>query len=398
MFEKLCIPPGRGPSSHLIDLGSLAEALVFYGRVHLVVNRGTLRSLLHTLSPDELLALIEEDFLSVEYLENGNGVLTKQMPHGSVHSLNLYQMEGEGFRSVAEQIMFDLLGGRGKARRIANRLQKRVSDVRYDQELLTASLNDLASKGFVHAAVFALLDEAVPGQVQADGFVFDVAQETNGLRVQTDLGFDHLNKAYHRRVPKEHSSLSAAYLLSNLLHVRSQEWFAARTDADIASSPSDKTILQLADLELLRHFRAMEALEQVAQFQEVVFRNRCIGDVIRSGERTFKDLLPVLREAKDYKGWLQGKAPDESLIQAYVAEISKRSWVDKLPSRFVRWSTLTTLGPLLDVAGAGGLGTATAMALGAFDAFLFEKLAKGWKPNKFIDEHLSPFVGRQTSK
>jgi len=41
------------------------------------------------------------------------------------------------------------------------------------------------------------------------------------------------------------------------------------------------------------------------------------------------------------------------------------------------------------------MGTATAVAISAADAFLLERLRKGWKPNQFIDESLKPFTGKK---
>jgi hypothetical protein len=40
---------------------------------------------------------------------------------------------------------------------------------------------------------------------------------------------------------------------------------------------------------------------------------------------------------------------------------------------------------------AGGLGTLTGIAIGIGDNFILDKLAKGWKPNQYIDE-ISKFI------
>lgn len=60
----------------------------------------------------------------------------------------------------------------------------------------------------------------------------------------------------------------------------------------------------------------------------------------------------------------------------------------------MRWSLFTGAGLLLDALYGGGLGTASGLALSAGDAFLLDKLVKGWKPNQFIDNTLQEFVDR----
>ena len=49
----------------------------------------------------------------------------------------------------------------------------------------------------------------------------------------------------------------------------------------------------------------------------------------------------------------------------------------------------------LDALGAHGIGTATGVAISAADAFLLDRLLKGWKPNQFIDDSLKKFAMKE---
>ena len=66
----------------------------------------------------------------------------------------------------------------------------------------------------------------------------------------------------------------------------------------------------------------------------------------------------------------------------------EETWVEKLPAKRTRWSIFTGIGLGIDALGAGGLGTAASVAVSAVDAFLVDKLTKGWKPHQFVEKDL----------
>ncbi|MDO9117403.1 MAG: hypothetical protein Q7U39_05565 [Nitrospira sp.] len=93
------------------------------------------------------------------------------------------------------------------------------------------------------------------------------------------------------------------------------------------------------------------------------------------------------------KGWeVQGKPNDSELVKEYYQAIVKKTWVDKLPTRVVRWSVFTGLGVGVDLVGAGGLGTVAGVVLSAFDAAIVEQMIAGWKPHHFVEGPLRSFI------
>ena len=92
-----------------------------------------------------------------------------------------------------------------------------------------------------------------------------------------------------------------------------------------------------------------------------------------------------MEHAKEFKHWISNQEPSESLVRDYYSEITAGTWADKLPSKVLRFALFTGAGFLTDLLMPTGIGTLTGLGLGAGDAFLVDKLAKGWKPNTFID-------------
>src|SRR5262249_17324760 len=121
----------------------------------------------------------------------------------------------------------------------------------------------------------------------------------------------------------------------------------------------------------------------ITHFQDMVLDDaRAIAEVINGGERSFAELLPLLRTAQKFRDWMHRQPPDMDLAKAYFKEVTKGSWVDKLPTKTCRWAIFTGVGIGLDTLGLGGAGTAIATALGAADTFVLDNILRGWKPNQ----------------
>ena len=112
----------------------------------------------------------------------------------------------------------------------------------------------------------------------------------------------------------------------------------------------------------------------------------------------FAAVLKLLDSADKFRHWLHQQPPDTNLVRAYYQEAIKDTWAEKLPAKSTRWSIFTGVGLGIDALGAGGLGTAANVAVSAVDAFLVDKLAKGWKPHQFVERDLKPLLAPENDK
>lgn len=67
-----------------------------------------------------------------------------------------------------------------------------------------------------------------------------------------------------------------------------------------------------------------------------------------------------------------------------LRKLSEGDWIDRLPSRAVRWSLFTAGGLGVDAMGAGGAGVLGGLSLSAFDAFLLDRVLAGWRPSRYF--------------
>jgi hypothetical protein len=97
-------------------------------------------------------------------------------------------------------------------------------------------------------------------------------------------------------------------------------------------------------------------------------------------------------KARKFKEMLQGANPDIGLLQTYVKEVRRASWLDKLGPKTVRFGVASIAGVALEAALPTGVSAVAGFALGGFDFFLLDKIARGWRPNSFIENSLEPFL------
>ncbi len=128
-------------------------------------------------------------------------------------------------------------------------------------------------------------------------------------------------------------------------------------------------------------------------FQETVINDMpSIKEAVNSGERNFRDVVRLVQQSEKFKEWLRKQDGTDDLRKAYCQEIAHIDWVDKLPPKSLRWLIMTGAGLLLGAVAGPVTGVAAATALSAGDAFLLDKLLKGWKPNQFIEGPLRQFL------
>src|ERR1035441_2776454 len=77
VFDAIVLRSTTDPQSEPLDLGLLAEALMFYGTVDLVLNRAFLNQLMNALGPDELVEFTQLDGIKVSYCNQFDVVLTE---------------------------------------------------------------------------------------------------------------------------------------------------------------------------------------------------------------------------------------------------------------------------------------------------------------------------------
>ncbi|MEO1949262.1 hypothetical protein [Thioclava sp.] len=403
MFKNVTFRRSEASPQSLIDLGALAEALLFYQQANLLLDTSNLNHLLKTIGPSAIQRLISSPSVRPILVWETLGVRTD---HGAipVHDFVQFYLTGSKDKGYinskvgrVKEIFERSLGKSGSTNKAAIEFSKIVKFQSISEGILdkgglpALARAELDNPHFVHQAIELSLKEKTPDTPLGNNWHFTPHQLKNGFLIDTNLNFEKLNEEYRKSQPIEHSLLTPQSLLTELLEAHAGLHFASMYESDVITTPLSSRIMQL------KFQRVVESrlgnVAEIELFQNVTIgKGNSIREAINSGERSFEEFLDLLEHADRFKGWLAEQNPDQSLIQDYYSEVTAGTWAQKLPGKSFRWVFFTGAGLLLDLAIPTGLGTATGVALSAGDAFLLDKVARGWKPNQFVEGPLRQFT------
>ena len=101
----------------LIDIGSLAEGLIFYGRVAIVGNSATIKDVLKRIPPFILLSLMRDGRLDFYYQTDQPGVTTSRLASGqALHSFVQFSSPNHTIDKVAPEAFKTVAGETSQAK------------------------------------------------------------------------------------------------------------------------------------------------------------------------------------------------------------------------------------------------------------------------------------------
>ena len=387
MFDSITFKNTVGPGP-LLDIGAIAEALLFYGRVSIVGNSATLKALLSGIPPFVVLGLLRDKRLEFHYLADQAGISSTPTSTGrSLHDLMRFSSPQNTIEKVGPETFRAAAGNTGQARVGSSQftqLLRPLSHDGFDQKAVLASLLDNHA---TERSVSALLSLAAPGYTTGEPLRFRIEQQSQGFFVDTNLDFDELNAIYRTTVPPDHSSLSEAYLLALMHGAYEATWYAATLNSEVAVAPIERVVQSTAVEAVVR--RRTKSEGEIGRFVDLTMSDaRTIREAVNSGRVSFAQVVKLLDSADKFRHWLQQQPVDAELVRTYYQAVVKDSWADKLPGKSARWAVFTGLGLAADAFGTAPWGTLGGVAISAVDSFLCERLIAGWKPHQFVEGEL----------
>jgi hypothetical protein len=392
MFESICIKRQNDFTGNPIDLGFLAEALLFYQHVHVVADADILKLLLRACGTDVLLELLQAGTMTMTYLENGTGIRTHEKDTlREKHEFITWEFPGYRLQNIAPQVLQELTGKPGKGRRLAQRFLALIKPVRFLQGASGEAVLDLQDGEYVRTAISALLTHFVPEYSQTSPLMFAVVQEGTFFRLITNVDFEIVNRFYNSRVPPTQNSITAPLLLGVLAASREDVRSASEIAADLAVPPSHSIVARCRFDEILR--KRTQSRQAISEFQDFALKDgRAIAEAVNSGSRNMADVLRLVDKASKFKEWVKNQPEDARLREEYSRELMKLSWADQLPAKSFRWAIFTAAATTIGLLASPAVGAAAGAVLSASDTFLVDRLIKGWRPNHFVQGPLVEFL------
>jgi hypothetical protein len=410
MFSKVTIGTAD------FDLGAVCEALIYYGQTALWVNGGSIAQLTKELGYENVIRALELGALKLRYNRSLYAVHTQTNAKLQSHRFVRIHVEkseaGEVFGSSADEIEYHFKKSFGnstetisKARALAGMIEENSDS----EDVILHTKDDIRDKEYVTNAVRGFLQAVVPEYTLPANLRFQVVHvRDDDYCVLTNLNLVEISRAYNRRIPTTHSTISEAWILSHIFDARRELDLSAIADSDLWVSDPLAAVIQKRVTTAFD--RTNSSKEDIEYFHKVEFEKRTFRDAINDKARTGSDLLDFLEapETLRFKQWLAAQEPDANLLKEYDRQVfSRHSWIDRIPVKFGKWVVFSAIGLGADaLIGTGGLGAlaagaasvATDVAVSAGDDLISSKIGRGWKPNQFIEGPAKKFLAAPTKR
>jgi hypothetical protein len=391
MFEKTILR--RSESGGALTLGEIAEAMLFYRRVHVIVDYGLLSQILDLIGMEGLFELLDRN-VSATYCPESLGTTTTKIGAIDHHSFIGFQYAGDQEAPNLhrhQDVLEHLLAKRGYEKTKARRLSvlflekvpvKKITEEKFVREgVCKAATTELYDNAFLVEAIKATLSHT-EGAFQKGDLKVEIIPTHLGFHALSNINFDAINLMRSQSAPAL-EPLTLAHILQNIFEARVDTALAAHYGGDFQTSRIASAVIAIRSGDLMH--RAGLNRDQLSLFQDIVVDGgRSVSEVIDSGERKFSEFLKLIDHSKRFQHWVGQVHPDQSVVTAYLTELSREGWIESLPAKAIRYSMCTIADAIEPIV----LGKATSVV----DAFVLDKLLKGWRPNHFVRKRLKPFV------
>lgn len=381
MFNSIYITPA---GNNRLDLGLLAELLIFYDSVHLLASETMLKDFVKYCKPDIIIELLEEGIIKIDYLHNMLGVMHNENQNPKIYSFSSFHSPDHSLDKIMDKIFFDVIGKSGRSRRLSIRFNRFVKTEYYDKNINEDTIQYFIDDTFIENSSKIILTSLLPEYKLPQNFYFKPYKDVKGILIDTNLSIESANQIFSKKYPNQ--NLTVALILSYILNTKGYLHFASRFKEEIASDELSTNLIQQKFNSIIN--KQLDSQKQINLFQDFVFDEaKKIREAVNRNEIKFEDLIEIFKKAKKFKSWLKNIESDKNLVKEYFKEVTAESLIDRLHSKTLRWSLFTGGGIILDlIARTPAIGTISGIGLGAFDSLLLDKLIKGWKPNQFINE------------
>lgn len=392
MFDHVVLRRAEGGTP--ISAGQIAEALLFYQKVHLIIDRPTLFKLLSQVGASGLLSLVARSDFSAVYTEETLGTMTNSVGVSKCHDFIAFTLAGtpagDKLKTPAERLRHDLEQAgvtKAQSKKIAEALLKRVPVRKLSGNhfvkggIPNAARSDLNNSEYLKAAFSEIIANIPGGYHPGSSVNVEVFKGQDGFFVFDNIDYGRVNQLRAKMAPPL-EAVTTAHLLSQLQDARADLALAAHYGGDFVTSAVTSSVIRLKVDMLLKRSQLNAKAQQ--DFCEVVLPDMpTLAEQVDSGTRSFHEFLLLLDKSAKFREWLKSTNPDEGLIREYLRAISSQDWIQTSRSKGIRYLLTLAADATNPVAG---------FAAGLVDNFLIEKLLGGWRPNHFINDRLMPFL------
>lgn len=370
-----------------LNVGRILEAMLYYDRVHLILNAQTFSGLWAALGPSDLSALLNHGTITSTITAESIGIFNNVRNGVLTHSQAMFKLGGRDGRTIHEKddvgslmaLIENLPNAGNVSRAKIEKILKNTSRTRYDKilggwessaaRLLSIVKDSETLKMFSRAWAISenyRIDEVALKKCRME--IIDLGDEffiSNSMNPEDIVsGWDGASGW----------GLVVASVQTYAVDLHLSQQFSADI---VTTSEISEVASQRLDLSLQRSFRSKE---HITAFEDFVFDEAHIfADAYNDGIISFKEALNIIDDSRKFRIWTKNLPPDASLIKEYQKAISKETILNKLPGSLLRFAMFNSAGMVADAHAPG-----SGLIASAMDTFIVDKIFGGWRPNIFV--------------
>lgn len=387
MFEKAFIGPNQNIVGDSCDYGALAEAIIFYNEVTLVLHYGGFVDLVKFIGFDNFLRLLNETNIRIIFVKESIA------PCRSTILFNFITFSAAGddtFRiSSNEDLIFYALENVKEQTRInretANMISGKIKFIRTPDELKKGfglpqlSQELVLDKDFTSRSLPEILDIIAPGYNLSNPLPYmGVKKVDKKLLFNSNINFNSLNALHKSAFQGKHRTYDSGSLLAIFAEFSENMMHSLNYGNSIITNPLQASLFK--NKYCLLNSKETGSLEEITSFQSLTLDGKSIREVINSGGKDFSEVFSLYNEGRKFREWAGQIGDDKKLISEYIKSMSSLDRLDRWPAktlRFLLTQIISSVNPLLGIAAS------------FIDSFLIEK---EWRPNLFIQGSVRDFV------
>jgi hypothetical protein len=392
MFESITFSSQyKNTQDNPLDIGRLIEAMFFYKKVIVIADFSIMKQLFQYFGIENLLLLLNEDLLAINYTESGIGVMSNTIGTLSTHDFTTWLSPKFNYQKIIRDLCVDSTGKSGKGRRIANVLESKIGVLEHNPIILEGARFSTLDQNYINLATKSILKELCKDTLDTSKYYFNTSKTVNGIEIDTNIDFEAINLRFRKFTSLNDPLFSQAYILTHILNMEAELYFSSSNFSELSSSQLSADLASQKINYIIE--KSNKSKHEIGDFSDLIFDNsKAIQEAVNSKSIDLSAIIKALIKSKKFKDWVSKIEPDHNLLKDYHREITKETIFDKLPVKSVRWVILTGLGVAIDSFIPSNIGTITGLTLSALDAFYIDKIISGWKPNHFIENEMKKLI------
>lgn len=364
MFDKITIKP----HNHF-NVGILAESLLFYQETNLILAPGNIEKILNYCGIKNLVELIESGQLKIKFNPSS---LVAGCSKDKILSISSFSLELHSKEKILKKIVNNLEDNGAEDKKRLELLMTQIQEHSYSADYQKILKHEVLRKENLISALIISSE----GKLNENDIQLSKIEQikNNNYLIETNLD----SKLIH----------SAAMLMNrSTSEIYDSEVFKSA----IVTNSKKSNYVENRLRRVLQ--KRLNDESQIQTFHELILPEFVdLKGTINSGAKNFEDYMNVWREARKFKDWLKNEEPSVGLLTKYHRKIIEKSWLDKIPTKNVRWLIFAATGTLASGAFIGKIGTSLGLGVDYFDDRIFDSILKKWRPNQFIEDEYKDFL------